>query len=60
MEGLMAIGILALIAGFVLLGVEMTIPGFGVPGIFGAQENFTSGQRRAPTRTKLQNSDSSK
>ena len=35
MEGLMVIGILLLVAGFVLVGVEMVIPGFGAPGIIG-------------------------
>ena len=30
------IGILLLIAGFVLVGIEMVVPGFGVPGISGA------------------------
>ena len=31
----MMIGILFLIAGFILVGVEMVVPGFGVPGISG-------------------------
>lgn len=35
MEGLMAIGILLLIVGFVLVGTEMVLPGFGAPGITG-------------------------
>jgi len=35
MDGLLMIGILLLIAGFVLVGVEMVIPGFGAPGIIG-------------------------
>ena len=35
MDGLMMIGILLLIAGFRLVGVEMVIPGFGAPGIIG-------------------------
>ncbi len=35
MDGLMMIGILLLIAGFILVGVEMVIPGFGAPGIIG-------------------------
>ena len=35
MESGMIIGIILLIAGFILVGVEMTIPGFGVPGISG-------------------------
>lgn len=36
MEGLMSIGILLLIAGFVLVIVEMILPGFGAPGIIGS------------------------
>ena len=35
MDGLMGIGIMLLIVGFVLVGVEMVIPGFGAPGIIG-------------------------
>lgn len=35
MDGLMVIGMLLLIAGFVLVGVEMVLPGFGAPGITG-------------------------
>ena len=35
MDGLMVIGMLLLIAGFVLMGTEMVLPGFGVPGIAG-------------------------
>ena len=35
MDGLMIIGILLLTAGFVLVGTEMVLPGFGVPGIAG-------------------------
>lgn len=35
MDGLMAIGIILLIAGFVLVGTEMVLPGFGAPGISG-------------------------
>jgi len=35
MDGLLMIGILLLIAGFILVGVEMVIPGFGAPGIIG-------------------------
>lgn len=36
MEGMMVIGILLLIAGFILVGTEMVLPGFGAPGIIGA------------------------
>ncbi len=35
MDTVMMIGILLLIAGFILIGVEMVVPGFGVPGISG-------------------------
>lgn len=35
MDGLMVIGMLLLIAGFVLVGTEMILPGFGAPGITG-------------------------
>ena len=35
MTTLEIIGIVLLIAGFVLVGIEMAIPGFGVPGISG-------------------------
>lgn len=35
MDGLMVIGILLLITGFVLAGTEMILPGFGAPGIIG-------------------------
>ncbi|RKI90843.1 serine protease [Parablautia intestinalis] len=35
MDTVMMIGILFLIAGFILVGVEMVVPGFGVPGISG-------------------------
>ena len=35
MDGLMVIGMLLLIAGFVLVGTEMVLPGFGTPGITG-------------------------
>jgi len=35
MDGLMMIGILLLVIGFILVGVEMVIPGFGAPGIIG-------------------------
>ena len=35
MDGMMVIGILLLIAGFVLVGTEMILPGFGAPGITG-------------------------
>ena len=35
MSVLEIIGIILLIVGFVLVGIEMGIPGFGVPGISG-------------------------
>ena len=35
MDGLTMIGILLLIVGFILVGVEMVVPGFGAPGIIG-------------------------
>lgn len=35
MDTLVGLGILLLIAGFILVGVEMAIPGFGAPGISG-------------------------
>lgn len=35
MEMLETLGIILLIAGFVLVGIEMTLPGFGAPGISG-------------------------
>lgn len=35
MDTLMMIGIFLFVAGFVLVGVEMVLPGFGVPGISG-------------------------
>jgi membrane-bound ClpP family serine protease len=35
LDTVMMIGILFLIAGFILIGVEMVVPGFGVPGISG-------------------------
>ena len=35
MDGLMVIGMLLLVAGFVLVGAEMLLPGFGAPGIIG-------------------------
>lgn len=35
MDGLLMIGILLLVAGFILVGVEMVLPGFGAPGIIG-------------------------
>ena len=35
MDTVMMAGILFLIAGFVLVGVELVVPGFGVPGIAG-------------------------
>jgi len=34
-EAMEIIGILLLIAGFVLVGIEMAIPGFGAPGLGG-------------------------
>ena len=35
MDSFMRIGIILLVIGFILVGVEMTIPGFGAPGISG-------------------------
>lgn len=35
MELLEALGIILLISGFVLIGIEMVLPGFGAPGISG-------------------------
>ena len=35
MEPLVVLGIVLLIAGFVLVGIEMVVPGFGAPGISG-------------------------
>lgn len=35
MEVLEIVGLVLLIAGFVLVGIEMTLPGFGLPGIGG-------------------------
>ena len=35
LEAMEIIGIVLLIAGFVLVGIEMVIPGFGVPGLSG-------------------------
>ena len=35
MDTLVGLGILLLIAGFILVGIEMAIPGFGAPGISG-------------------------
>ncbi len=35
MEVLEIIGIILFIAGFILLGIEMVIPGFGIPGVSG-------------------------
>ena len=35
MEGLAVIGMLLLVTGFVLMGIEMVLPGFGAPGITG-------------------------
>ncbi|MDE7007339.1 MAG: serine protease [Lachnospiraceae bacterium] len=35
MDAVMIIGLILLIAGFVLAGIEMVVPGFGAPGICG-------------------------
>ena len=35
MDGLMILGIALLVAGFVLIAVEMLLPGFGLPGVSG-------------------------
>ena len=35
METIVLVGIVVLIIGFVLIGVELVVPGFGVPGIAG-------------------------
>ena len=35
MDVVMIIGLILLIAGFVLAGIEMVVPGFGAPGICG-------------------------
>lgn len=35
MDTIMIIGVILLIAGFVLVGIEMIVPGFGAPGILG-------------------------
>lgn len=35
MDTLVVLGVLLLIAGFVLVGIEMVIPGFGAPGLSG-------------------------
>ena len=35
MEELLLLGIILFIAGFILVGIEMVIPGFGAPGISG-------------------------
>ena len=35
MEPLVVLGIVLLIAGFILVGIEMVVPGFGAPGISG-------------------------
>ncbi len=35
MDGLTVLGILLLIAGFILVGIEMVLPGFSVPGVSG-------------------------
>lgn len=35
MNTVVVIGIICLVAGFVLVGVEMVVPGFGLPGIAG-------------------------
>ena len=33
MDGLTILGMILLVAGFVLVGIEMVVPGFSVPGI---------------------------
>ena len=35
MDTLMIVGIILFIAGFILIAVEMVVPGFGAPGISG-------------------------
>ncbi len=35
MEGLMIVGIVLFVIGFILLGIEMVVPGFGIPGVSG-------------------------
>ena len=35
MDTLMILGIILFIAGFILIAIEMVIPGFGAPGISG-------------------------
>lgn len=35
MDTMVMLGIVLLIAGFILVGIEMVVPGFGVPGISG-------------------------
>ena len=35
MESLVILGIILIIAGFLLVGIEMAVPGFGAPGISG-------------------------
>lgn len=35
MDVLLALGILLFLAGFILIGIEMVVPGFGAPGICG-------------------------
>ena len=35
MEPLVILGIILIIAGFILVGIEMAVPGFGAPGISG-------------------------
>ena len=35
MQGMMIFGIALLVAGFLLIAVEMLVPGFGLPGISG-------------------------
>ena len=35
MEGLMIVGIVLFVIGFILLGIEMVVPGFGLTGISG-------------------------
>ena len=36
MDGLVILGILVFIAGFVFIGIEIVLPGFGAPGILGS------------------------
>ena len=35
MDGLIILGLLCLLAGFIFVGIEMVVPGFSVPGISG-------------------------